>query len=181
MTEEVWRDIPGYEGAYQVSNMGRVKSLPRVVDRGKWGSLVMEEKLKIPTLGKDGYYRLWLYKNGKGRDWLLHRLVAYVFLPEPAEGQTHVRHLNGDKADCRADNLAYGTPAENMADQLSYMKPGDNPRNWKLTADDVAAIRKRIAAGEPNLRICKDYGVSDVVISNIKLGRSYAWITSSAT
>ena len=179
--EEVWKDIPGYEGMYQVSNMGRVKSLPRVVDRGKWGKRLVNERPKTPTLGKDGYYRVWLHKDGRGKDWLLHRLVAYVFLPAPSEEQTHVRHLDGNKSNCSASNLAYGTPTENMADQLSYMRPGDNPRNWKLTREDVIAIRKRIAAGEPNLHICKDYGVSDVVISNIKLGRTYTWLTSSAT
>lgn len=140
MQGEVWKDIPGYEGPYQASNMGRVRSLPRVVDRGRWGAVDHPGGLKKPTKRRDGYYHLWLVRDGRSRDFTMHRLIARTFLSDSPHME-HVRHLNGHKWDNRAANLAYGT-----------------------------------ARGETNCAICKDYGVTDVTISNIKLGRTYRWV-----
>lgn len=175
MQGEVWKDIPGYEGLYQASNMGRVRSLPRVVDRGRWGAVDHPGGLKKPTKRRDGYYHLWLVRDGRRRDFTMHRLIARTFLSDSPHME-HVRHLNGHKWDNRAANLAYGTARENAEDQLRYCEPGQNPRGWKLTASDVREIRERLARGETNCAIRKDYGVTDVTISNIKLGRTYRWV-----
>lgn len=108
---EVWKDIPGYEGLYQISNLGRVKSLERWVQN--YGKLQHHpEKIKVPANRGDGYQALILYKDNKGKNRYIHRLVAEAFLPNPNNKMT-VNHVNGNKSDNRAENLEWSTYAEN--------------------------------------------------------------------
>lgn len=114
---EVWKDIPGYEGLYQISNLGRVKSLARYVQNHSGTQYLREEQLKTPSERKkrgaqQGYLALMLYRDNKGQNCYVHRLVAEVFLPNPQNKQT-VNHKNGNKHDNRAENLEWSTYAEN--------------------------------------------------------------------
>lgn len=173
MDAEVWRDIPGYEGAYQVSSLGRVRSLDRIVEskskNGKSYTRFSAGRLISPSKVKE-YARVNLYPGDVC--FLVHRLVASAFLGPCPEGQ-EVRHLNGDATDNSAANLAYGSHVENEADKVRH---GTRQVMCKLREETVRVIRDRIAAGETNVAIAKDYGVSDVVISNIRLGRGYRWV-----
>lgn len=100
---EEWRDVVGYEGKYQVSNMGRIKSL-NYNHTGK-AQIMKQNKVK-------GYLKVSLWKNGE-EDWpLVHRLVATAFIPNP-EGKPEVDHINGKKTDCRACNLRWVSSIEN--------------------------------------------------------------------
>lgn len=176
MPEEIWKDIPGYEGAYQASSLGRIRSvdhvtvqkLPRGVCSGvKHKGRVLTQRrhnnTRVPYLVVDLKFR------GKHERLLVHTLVAAAFLGERPVGY-EVRHLDNDPQNNRATNLAYGTHVENMADTVSAGR-----HCHKLTPEQVAEIRVRISSGETNTHICIDYGVSDVVISNIRLGRSYGY------
>lgn len=96
---EIWKDIQGYEGRYQVSNLGRVKSISKGV--------VMK-----PFICGSGYQELILL-NGERKPKLLHRLVAEAFIPN-AHGKKEVNHKDGDKFNNRADNLEWVTPSENQ-------------------------------------------------------------------
>ena len=113
---EVWKDIAGYEGLYQVSNMGRVKSLERFVqNHGKMQH--HPEQVKEPSEKKrkdrrQGYLGLILYKNNIGKNCYVHRLVAMAFIPNPGNKET-VNHKNGNKHDNRACNLEWNTYKEN--------------------------------------------------------------------
>lgn len=110
MEKEIWKDIPGYEGVYQVSNLGRVKRLNsyRVSSHGS-KSFVSERILK-PTPDKDGYPSVALGKYGGTKK--IHRLVASVFIPNP-QGLPQVNHKNEIKSDNRAKNLEWCTSQYN--------------------------------------------------------------------
>lgn len=110
--KEEWKDIPGYEGLYQVSTMGRVKSLSREIISST-GNYVSKEKI-LTTTGNDGlgYVRLQLFKNNKGKLVRAHRLVAMAFIPNP-ENKCDVNHKNGNKSDNRVENLEWATRSEN--------------------------------------------------------------------
>ena len=108
MSEE-WRDVVGYEGLYQVSDQGRVKSLERT---DSWGRTVKERILKPGAKGK-GYLFVRLCAGGKTRMFLVHRLVCQAFHENP-DKKPQVNHLNEDKTDNRACNLEWCTRRENM-------------------------------------------------------------------
>lgn len=98
MTNEEFRDIPGYEGLYQVSNLGRVKSLGN--NKGK------KEKIKAPIKTSDGYYDIGLHKNKVKKMVKVHKLVAEAFLSNP-DNMPYVTHKDGDRKNNRVDNLEY--------------------------------------------------------------------------
>ena len=114
MTEE-WRAIAGHEGAYEVSNLGRVRSLERL-SRG--GRRIGGRDLKL-VRGSGGYLQVNLYGASGPRAMLVHRLVLAAFGGAPGEGM-QARHLDGDQSNNRADNLAWGTSSENIRDQLRH-------------------------------------------------------------
>ena len=112
MIEELWKDIPNYEGLYQASNLGRVKSLERF-RKGRNGSLVtVKEKILKPGLNQYGYYQVQLCKNSKVRFYLVHRLVYEAF-NAPIPENMQVNHINEVKTDNRFENLNLMTPKEN--------------------------------------------------------------------
>ncbi|MBM5782939.1 MAG: endonuclease [Pelagibacterales bacterium] len=135
--EEVWRDIKGYEGLYQVSSLGNVKSL----------NYNRTKKEKVLKFGKDkgGYYFVVLYLNKKAKTIIAHRLVAIAFLENP-ENKPQVNHLNGKKLDNRVENLEWSSRSENMRHAfdtgLSEGKKGEKHGRSKLTESQVIKIRE---------------------------------------
>lgn len=112
-----WRSVPGCEGLYEVSSLGRVKSLPRTTTKGG---------ILKPRIDRRGYQWVGLSKDGLVRGFSVHELVALAFLgPRPAWA-TDVRHLDGDPSNNRASNLAYGNHSQNMIDMTRH---GRN-RGW---------------------------------------------------
>ena len=108
---EMWKAVPGYEGLYEVSHMGRVYS----VRRGK-----LRKLNKLPN----GYLQVMLSKDGHRAYLLVHRLVAEVFIPNP-EDKPQVNHRNGDKTDNRAENLEWCTMSENLQHRHQVLRqPG---------------------------------------------------------
>lgn len=115
--QERWRDVPEYEGLYAVSQLGRVRSLPRYKVNGISGVLLMKGRVLAPVTTREGYSRVCLMKNGKRKNFAIHRLVALAFLPNP-ENKPTVNHIDGNKLNNRLNNLEWATYSEN--EQHSY-------------------------------------------------------------
>lgn len=112
---ENWLPIVGYEGAYEVSDLGRVRSLNRVTDRGRnWRGRIM-----TPAVMPRGYRIVTLWQEGRQRTALLHRLVLSAFAGPAPEGFEGL-HGDGDPDNNRLSNLRWGTRSENQFDQVTH-------------------------------------------------------------
>lgn len=170
-SSEEWRDIPGYEGRYQVSDQGRVRSVDRYVKCGQGGRgtrLVKGRVLRPARQRKDPH--LFVTLGHKATGSCVHSLVALTFIGPRPDGYD-VRHLDGDPLNNRAENLEYGTRTENILDVYRIGKA------WRaLTVEQVQDIRARLNAGERGVDLARGYGVGQACISAIKHGRSFGWL-----
>ena len=110
---EFWKDIKGYEGFYQVSNLGRVKSLSRSIYYSKGYTVYRKGKIKKPSFDKNGYPQIGLCKNGTVITRKIHRLVAEAFIPNP-ENKPEINHKDENKTNNYVDNLEWVTEKENV-------------------------------------------------------------------
>lgn len=114
---EEWRDIPGWEGYYQASNLGNLKGVTRTITRKDGVVMTLKEApLKLTLNKKTKHYQVDLTRDGKSNGYRVHQLVALTFLGVRPDGM-EVRHINDDPSDNREQNLAYGTRRENMLDR----------------------------------------------------------------
>lgn len=119
--QELWKDIPGYEGLYQVSNCGRVRSVDRLVLHRKNGLTLYKGRVLNARPTKKGYPLVCLSIGSKIKYCYVHRLVAEAFC-ERSEGDYLVRHLDDVKTRNVVENLAWGTMVDNYADYLENKK-----------------------------------------------------------
>lgn len=145
MTTEQWKDIPDYEGLYQVSDQGHVKSLNY---RGSGKAHVLH-----PILNRKRYLIINLYKNHHMQQFLVHRLVALAFY---GPSTLTVNHIDGVKTNNRLSNLEYLTILENLNHAISI---GLHPP-FKLTPDDVRTIRSNHANGQGVKSLAKQFNVN---------------------
>lgn len=104
--DEIWKDIKGYEGLYQISNLGNVKSLGRYVKHWRGGLLFRKETIMTPRINKYGYLQLSLTKEGKPKTFTVHQLVARAFIPNP-NNYTCVNHKSEVKTENFVENLEW--------------------------------------------------------------------------
>ena len=110
--QEQWKDVVGFEGRYQVSNIGRIKRLDHVILRKDGTYQAFKEMILARVVDKDGYILTSLSKNSKAKLYKAHRLVASAFIGEIGDGM-QINHINGIKDDNRVENLEICTPSEN--------------------------------------------------------------------
>lgn len=172
LPNEIWREIPGYEGRYAASNLGRVKSLKRSIPRNGGSTMICESRLLAAAPDPAGYPGVWLGYPGR-RTFKVHTLVAAAFLGPCPAGQ-EVNHKNGDKSDSRLENLEYVTSSQNKyhAFQSGLSKPrgvkGEAHPSARLSEQDVLRIRQlRRVRGTSLAVLATKFGVSVTTISSI--------------
>jgi hypothetical protein len=163
---EQWKPIVGYEGVYEVSDLGRVRSLDRWVRVGSGRRRTGVRYFSPSPSGASKKYKRVLLRN-PDKQRPVHQLVLEAFVG-PRPENCEVRHLDGDPSNNRLDNLAWGTKAENQADKLRHgtiLRGTANPAS-KLIEADVLAIR---ASNKRQVDLAQMYGVSQPIISAILL------------
>lgn len=141
---EIWKDIEGYEGLYQISNEGKVKSLPREwkCARNESGNRHHNEIIMSPQL-RLNYYRVRLVKYGVGKNKSVHRLVAEAFIPNP-DNKPYIDHINGNPIDNRVENLRWCTQEENNGFELHRNNVGKALLGRKHSEETIEKIRKKL-------------------------------------
>lgn len=161
---ERWKAVPGREGEYEVSDQGRVRSLDReVVHR-------MKGKMLRPGTSSNGYPSVVM---GQRDSRTVHAIVAEAFLGPCPPGQ-QIRHLDGDRSNSKANNLAYGTPAQNSEDAAIHgtRTRGTDYRSAKLTeakARRIRALKGKVSQSE----LARRYRVSPAAIQAVHDGRTW--------
>ena len=175
--DEHWEDIENYEGIYQVSNYGRVKSLSRKISNGT-GFYISKEKILSGHINSKGYIQVEL----KGKPVLVHRLVAKVFIPN-IDNKPQVNHIDGDKINNRVENLEWCTNSEN---QIHAYKNGLNIHSGKsgrpkkkvcqidLKTGKIINIFNSIAEARRSLGVSKD-NISQVCNGKRHKCLGYGW------
>ena len=169
---EIWKDIPGYEGRYQASSEGRIRSVDhrtRVVAHGtETTRLVKGRVLRPGRYCKAGHLSVVLGHGAPGSP--VHQLIALTFLG-PAPDKCEVCHNDGNPSNNALYNLRYDTRSENIKDVI---RQGGIWR--KLSAEDVYEIRDMLGKGYTGAEIARIFHISPTHVSSIKRGRAYAWL-----
>ncbi len=163
-TREEWRSVVGFEGLYEVSNLGRVRNIRR--RNGTSVGLILRQ-----NPNGIGYAALGLRRNGKSFAGRVHMLVAAAFMG-PAPKGCEVNHCDGDKMNPRLDNLEYLTHLENVQHArrtglYNPSRPGVRNGSAKLTDDDVRAIRREAESGQSYSRLAKKYHVGKSTVARV--------------
>ena len=172
--KEIWKDIPDYEGVYQVSNLGRIRSLDRYIKRGKSGFFKEGQIQKLQNNG-NGYLYKQLKHEGRYRNFYIHRLVLMVFIGERPDGMV-ICHKDGDTTNNNLNNLRYDTPLENNIDQFRH-----GIEKGKLSNDDVLKVRKMYKDGYKTKEISEFFNVGKWVVQRINKGENYSWLNDDGT
>ena len=181
MNQEVeeWRPIPAYEGLYEASSLGRIRSLTRVVEqRSKWGGTLLCRKpgrILRPVKGSDGYLGVSLSKDGRILRRHVHALVCSAFHGPRPEGH-HAAHNDGAILNCHATNVRWATPTENADDKVKHgtLLVGQDCGNAKLSEDQVLKIKEDRRSVRS---IARQYGISPSQVSNIRRGLQWKHLT----
>lgn len=178
MTREEWKDVEGYEGIYQVSNLGRLKSLERIVHSKKWDRREPSKILSPPQL-KSGYLIASLHKEGKTKSVLLHRLIAKAFIPNP-NNLPQVNHKDGNKQNNMIDNLEWVSAQDNIihayTNNLMHPAHGIKINVGHFVEEDIRNIRRMALTGMSQRKIAAEYGVHQGSIWLILKGKTYRWV-----
>ena len=143
--KEIWKPIPGYEGFYEVSSLGRIRGVDRVIVRKSGKKYPVKGAILSPSKRKQGgYLTIGLRRGGSQKTHKIHRLVMLAFVGEPPEGKYEVDHKDGDTENNRLSNLEYVSKKEN------YMRMAANQGRGALV-ERLEQLEKRVEELEAKL------------------------------
>lgn len=170
---EEWRDIPGWEGLYQASSLGRMRSLSRTINAvSRWGTPQIYKREGIvlkPRLDRDGYLKCHLVDESRSKHYLVHQLVCLTFHGPPRSRDHVVAHGDGVRRNCRVENLRWATQRENHGDRRAHgtHPSGEKHGRSKLDEVKVMTIRREYSQGKTQASLAKEHNVSASLISHI--------------
>jgi len=167
--QEIWKDIRGYEGRYQVSSAGKVKSLDTTTLTINKQKRFYKGKIITPSIGSAGYFVVNLRSNAKTKQFKVHRLVIEAFI---GYSELFVNHKDLNKLNNSIENLEYVTNAENL---LHAFKNGVKVGKTILNADQREKIRLMRKSGFLLKTIAKKFNVSESAISEVARGTTWNW------
>lgn len=176
--EEIWKDIIGFEGVYQISNSGRLKSLDRILTfmrLGKIDYIKRKSRILNPGLNTGGYYHVKLTFGNKKEVHRVHRLVALHFLDNP-DSLNIVNHIDSDKTNNRVNNLEWCTEEHNRNHARNIFNDsvyGESCKKSKLTEEQVREIKRNGMQDKSCVEIGSLYNVSEDTIRRILNGKSW--------
>jgi predicted DNA-binding protein YlxM (UPF0122 family) len=178
-TNEIWKSLNGIVECgdyYEVSNMGRVRSLDKRVNSRNCSRLVKGQIMK-GTPDKDGYFKVIFYDKQNGKGYFVHRLVALAFIPN-LENKLQVNHIDGNKQNCNLDNLEWVTSRENRIHAfktgLQQGQIGENSPVSLLTDDKIMEIVSLYKTNNYSMdEIATLFDVNNATISNVINGKSW--------
>jgi hypothetical protein len=174
---EVWKNIANYEGLYQVSNLGKIKSLSRSVNGTLGGTYLTKERFLNPRPYTRGYRVVKLYTNGKAKRVSIHVLVATAFIPNPHKKPV-VNHKDGNKENNHSANLEWVTDQENHTHAaLAGLKAkGETHGFSKLNNEAVRKIKTLLKSGVSQRKIAAQFSVCQASIKDINKGTTWKHI-----
>ena len=137
--KEIWKDIEGYEGCYQVSNLGRVRSVDRTITRKDGVTVNVKGRVLSTPPNQDGYPHVNLHKDGQGNSQKVHRLVAKAFIPNPQKNK-EINHIDENKANNDIENLEWCTRKHNMNHGTIIERVQSHPSIIKAREESKKAV-----------------------------------------
>lgn len=171
---EIWKDIRNFRDGYQISNLGRVKSLERVITRKNGVKQTIRERVLKTHVSKTGYEFAVIQNGAKSKHFAVHRLVSLAFIPNPKE-KRFVNHLDGVKTNNNVQNLEWCTKSENERHAFKTglkSHKGMNHNQRKLDKKKVCEIIK-LRGKETGRAVAKKYGVQHSCIFAIWNNRTW--------
>ena len=183
MCEEHWKAIPGYEGLYEASDLGRIRSLDRLTCvKKKSGNYFRKTAGRVlqQTIDSRGLYKLvMLCKEGTNVRHIVHRLIAKTFISNPLN-LPEVNHKDEDKTNNAVSNLEWCDRAYNNNYGSKYNSSrGERNQMAKLTVEKVKQIRDEVIPGDPEhsmTKVAEKYGVSVTHVCGIVHRRYWGWV-----
>lgn len=166
---EQWRPIKNYEGIYEISNLGNVKSLARTIIKKDGKKQTFKERILNKRHNGYGYYQVGLNSKGKRVYFYIHRLVGEAFIDNPND-LPQINHINGNKEDNFVNNLEWISAKDNTIHswKTGLSKGRENHGMSKLTNNEVLEIRKKyLSKNYSQRKLAKEYSVSQKTIYNI--------------
>lgn len=172
--DEIWKPVYGYDGLYEVSSTGDVRSVDRIATHQMGGPLKLRGKKLSVHVNPKGYCTYALCRHGKLKTFAAHTLVLEAFVGPRPEGQ-EACHLDGNRQNPRLDNLRWDTRVENQRDRLVHGTDirGEKHPKCKLTEEQVQSIRND---SRPIRVIGPEYGIHPATVTIIKKRRNWKWL-----
>jgi hypothetical protein len=177
---ETWKEIIGYEGLYECSTHGRVRTVARSITCKNGMPKPLRQRVLTPHFNSNGYLWVYLHKDGVKRFWLIHRLIALTFVGNP-DSKAFVNHKSGIKTANVPENLEWVTRKENVSHAFKaglMSHAGEKNSQSKLTEEKVRSIRGEYFKGCSVKALAAKYGISARRIHDVVANRCWQGVAA---